>query len=79
MLLVPEIEKGCDLGIGRKKYVSTFAAIAPVRAAPRNIFFTPEANASLPSVSRFDEDFRFINKFDRWNSSDPKLPLRCAL
>ncbi len=79
MLLVPEIEKGCELGIGPQEYVSTFAAIAPVGAAPGNKFFTPEANASVPSVSRFDEDFRFINKFDRWNSSDPKRQLRCVL
>jgi hypothetical protein len=71
MLLVPEIEKGCDLGVGLQKNVSTFAAIAPVGAAPRDKFFTPEANAPVPSVSRFDEDLRFINKFDRWNSSDP--------
>jgi len=34
------------------------------------MFFTAKAKATVSSVSSFDEDFRFINKFDRSNSQD---------
>jgi hypothetical protein len=68
MLLVAEIEKGRDLVIGGQQHISAFSSIPTVGAAARNIFFTPEANAPVASISSFDEDLCFINKFDRSNS-----------
>ena len=70
-LLVAKIEQGCDLAIRLKDHVSALSPVATVGSSTGYKFFTAKANAPVTSVSGFDEDFRFINKFDRSNSSDP--------
>ncbi len=70
MLLVAKIEERGDLAIGLQDHVSAFSPVAAVGSSTGDIFFTAKAKATVSSVSSFDEDFRFINKFDRSNSPD---------
>ncbi len=83
MLLVTKIEKRGKLAVGLQDYVPALSSVAAVGPAPGNVFFTPKAEAAVSSVSRFDEDFRFIDKFDRstpaafpagWLASRMKFP-----
>lgn len=70
MLLVAKIEKRGDLAISLEDHVSAFSPVAAVGSSTGDMFFTAKAKATVSSVSSFDEDFRFINKFDRSNSPD---------
>ena len=83
MLLVTKVEKRGKLAIGLQDHVPALSSIAAVGPAPGNVFFTAKAQAAVSSVSRFDEDFRFIDKFDRstpaafpagWLASRRKFP-----
>jgi hypothetical protein len=67
MLLVPKIEKRGKLDVSLDDHVPALPPVAAVRPSPGNIFFTAKTEAAFPSVSGFDEDFRFIDKFDRSN------------
>jgi hypothetical protein len=64
MLLVAKIEKCGKLAVGLQDHVPAFPPVAAIGPASGNVFFTPKAEAAVSSVSRFDEDFRFIDKFD---------------
>jgi hypothetical protein len=64
MLLISEVEKGCELGIGFQDDVPAFSAVAPVGATAGNKFLTAKADAAVSSVSALDEDFCLIDKFD---------------
>jgi hypothetical protein len=70
MLLVVEIDEGRELAVGLKNHVPAFPPVAAIGSPAGNIFFAAKANATLSSVSGFDEDFCFINKFDRLHSRD---------
>jgi hypothetical protein len=67
MLLVPEVEKRGELAIGLEDHVSAFPPIAAIGSPPGNILFAAKAEATVTSISSFDEDFRFIDEFDRTN------------
>jgi hypothetical protein len=67
MLLVTKIEKRGKLDVGLDDHVPALPPVATVRPSPGNVFFTAKTEAAFPSVSGFDEDFRFIDKFDRSN------------
>jgi hypothetical protein len=83
MLLVTKIEKRGELAVGLQDHVPALSSVAAVGPTPGNVFFTPKAEAAVSSVSRFDEDFCFIDKFDRstpaaspagWLASGEKFP-----
>jgi hypothetical protein len=83
MLLVTKIEKRGKLAVSPQGYVPALSSVAAVGPAPGNVFFTPKAEAAVSSVSGFDEDFRFIDEFDRstpaaspggWLASREKFP-----
>ena len=56
------IDKGVKVFVGLKPDVAAIAAIAAVRAAFRDIFFTTEAYAAVTAITRHDQDRSFINK-----------------
>jgi hypothetical protein len=64
-MLVVEVEKGGELAVGPEDYVPPFAPITAVGASAGNELFTAKADATVASVSGFDEDFGFIDEFDR--------------
>jgi hypothetical protein len=67
MLLVTKIEKRGKLAVGLQDHVPALPPVATVRPSPGNVFFTAKAEATVSSVSSFEEDFRFIDKSDRSN------------
>ena len=62
---VTKIEEGGKLAVGLQDHVPAFSAVAAVRASPGNVFLTAKADATVSSVSGLDEDFGFIDEFDR--------------
>ncbi len=45
--------------------VAALSSVAPTRAAARDEFLTPEGNATVPPVARFDQDFDLVNEHYR--------------
>jgi len=70
MLLISKIQKGCKLAVGPQNHIPALSPVAAVGASAGNVFFAAKADAAVSSVSPFDEDFYFIDKFDGWNSCD---------
>ncbi len=54
---VSEIEQSILALIGLKNYVSALAAVAAVRSALGDVFFTPEGHAAVAAVAGFYIDF----------------------
>ena len=72
MLAVMKIKEGGKLAVGSQNYFPAFSPVAAIRSSPGNVFFAAKADATVFSVSGLDEDFSFIDKFDRLNS--PSFP-----
>jgi hypothetical protein len=67
ILLVAEIQKGGELGVGLKNYIPAVSPVAAVGAAAGNILFAAKADAAVSSVAPLDEDFCLIDEFDGSN------------
>jgi hypothetical protein len=68
MLAVMKIKEGGELAIGSQDHVPPFSPVAAVWPSMGNVFLAAKADATIASVSAVDEDFGFIDKFDRLNS-----------
>jgi hypothetical protein len=64
MLLVSKIQKGRQLVVSLQDHVPALSPVAAIGAPAGNKFFTAKAAAAFSSISAFDEDFCFIDKFD---------------
>jgi hypothetical protein len=62
VLLVPEVDERAELAVGQDDDVASFAAVAAVGSAARHIRLAPEADATLPSVARFNVYFDPVYK-----------------
>ena len=69
MLAVMKIKEGGELAVGFQDHVPAFSPVAAIGSSPGDIFLTAKADATVSSVSGLDEDFGFIDKFDRSDSS----------
>jgi len=58
--------------VGSQDHVPAFSPVAAIRSSAGNVFFAAKADATVSSVSGLDEDFGFIDKFDR--SDSPYFP-----
>ncbi len=68
VLLVVKIKKGGELAVRSEDHVPPLSPVAAIGASPGNVFFTAKADTPVSSVSGLDEDFGFIDKFDRSDS-----------
>ena len=57
-----EIEQRIHIWVSEEHYAATAPAIAAIRPAAHHIFFPMEGRASIPTVTGFDYDLRFIYK-----------------
>jgi hypothetical protein len=55
-----EIKKRLKIVGGHKDYGAAVAAVAAVRAAFRDVFFSPETDAAISAVAGFDRYYGFI-------------------
>src|SRR5690554_633917 len=46
-----------------KIHGATIPAIAPIKAALKNVLFTPETEAAIPAVTGFNDDCGFVYEF----------------
>ena len=67
-LAIMKIKEGRKLAVGFEDHVPAFSPVAAIRSSPGNVFLAAKANATVSSVSGLDEDFSFIDKFDRSDS-----------
>jgi hypothetical protein len=58
-----EVRQGIQVLTGLKVHATAIAAIAAIRAAELDVFFTPKAHGSVATVSGFNLDACFIYKF----------------
>jgi hypothetical protein len=65
LLLVAKVKKSGNLIGGPYNHVPAFSTVTTVGSAPGNVFFTAKTEAAVSSISSFDENFCFIDKFDR--------------
>jgi len=56
------VDQGVKVFVGFKPYVTAVTAVAAIRAATRNVFFTAEAYATITAITCHDQDRCFINK-----------------
>jgi hypothetical protein len=59
-----QIQKRDEKGIRLQIYGPAVPAIASVRASPRDVFFPPEAHASVSAIPAPYMNFDIINKHD---------------
>ena len=59
---VSEIRKRCKIVVNDENNVAALAAVAAVRAAGGNIFFTVKRNCARAAVAGFDLNFCYIYK-----------------
>jgi hypothetical protein len=59
---ITKIEQRRQIAVSHEDDISSFAAIAPVRPSLRHEFLTAEAHAAMTTISRSDENFRFIDE-----------------
>ena len=65
--LVAESKQSIAAGVNAENNVSAPSAVAAVRSAVRDVFFTSEGDGSVTAVSRLDVYFYSVNK----HLSDP--------
>jgi len=79
MLLEAKVDQRVQAFVDLGDDIAAVAAIATVRAAARNIFLTPKADAARPAVPSFNVDFGLIEKLHFfWDLPESKRG-RCAV
>ena len=68
MLAISLIYQGLVGGVSHDVHGATLSSATSIRASARNAFLAAKTDATIASVSAVDEDFGFIDKFDRLNS-----------
>jgi hypothetical protein len=61
--VVTEINERVQAAVGAQNDMATVTTIATVGTTARNVFLTPEADATIAAVSRLDRDHCLIDEF----------------
>jgi len=71
--LEPKVHQSIQAVGCSQQDAAAIAAIAPVRAAQRDVFLTAEAHATVAAVTGFHPNFCFVDKFHGCNKKSPVM------
>lgn len=73
--LKAKIDQGVEVLVGQQVDITTIATVTAIRATVRDILFSTEADTAISTVTRFDTDLNFINKFHTFTTPAPRIRL----